>query len=474
MNQNGKGFVRCSTPSGLDAREDGRSFSWLDFDRDGYWDLALSNRNSPALRLYHNTLGDKPTTKKKLLAFRLVGGNTDSKTSKLSNRDAIGARVELETSIGTLVRERRVGEGFGAQNSPTLIFAMPENAEWTEARVVWPSGVTQDLPSLAAGKLYTLHESDKETMNIETEDYIQDLGKPPSPPRVFRKLQHHSELGSKSPLTLLLLTATWCEACQRELPHLSDLQSQFSSNEIRFLALAGDPKESDSDWDAYRKKHQTKYDWARPSEALLSELRGHCSESLHSWAFPSYLLLNNQGDILNMGLGAPSLSELRSLLSKDKDSIFAEESWPPLPSLDELFGPINRHPSFGNSGTEDVSLESVLDGAIISSLGQSEVEILVQDASKHLIFDMMGCEQTDHIEFGFTLMSEKAGSIKLMQNRRDDLRPREEKSLRVGENEISWNIKPGSPEVAPRFVLTEPGRYVLKNFKSKGLFVLRR
>ena len=46
-------------------------------------------------------------------------------------------------------------------------------------------------------------------------------------------------------------------------------------------------------------------------------------------------------------------------------------------------------------------------------VGEREVEVVVQDADKHLVFDTMGCDQTHDIEFGFTVVSEKTGSIRL-------------------------------------------------------------
>ena len=54
LNRAGEQFVDVSGVSGLDDAADGRSFALLDFDRDGWLDIAVVNANAPLLRLYRN------------------------------------------------------------------------------------------------------------------------------------------------------------------------------------------------------------------------------------------------------------------------------------------------------------------------------------------------------------------------------------------------------------------------------------
>ena len=80
------GFDEVSGALGLDLDQDGRSFAVLDIDRDGDQDLVvMAARQAPQLRIFRN---DFETTAASL-AVRLVGTK--------SNRDAIGARVTVQT-----------------------------------------------------------------------------------------------------------------------------------------------------------------------------------------------------------------------------------------------------------------------------------------------------------------------------------------------------------------------------------------
>src|SRR5207247_2881944 len=80
------GFDDVSGTVGLDLDQDGRSFAVLDYDRDGDPDLVvMAARSAPQLRLFRNDFSDRGAA----LAVRLAGTR--------SNRDAVGARVTVET-----------------------------------------------------------------------------------------------------------------------------------------------------------------------------------------------------------------------------------------------------------------------------------------------------------------------------------------------------------------------------------------
>src|SRR5262245_47412604 len=50
-------FKDVSGVSGANDPGDGRVFALLDFDRDGWWDIASINANTPSLKLYENRFG---------------------------------------------------------------------------------------------------------------------------------------------------------------------------------------------------------------------------------------------------------------------------------------------------------------------------------------------------------------------------------------------------------------------------------
>ncbi len=114
--------------SGLDHPADGRAFAVLDFDRDGWQDLAVVNANAPLLQLYRNQIGDGEGDRAGIVALRFEGGNrVASSNDQWSARDGYGARVLVELGGRTLLREHRAGEGLAAQNSPTMRIGIGES-----------------------------------------------------------------------------------------------------------------------------------------------------------------------------------------------------------------------------------------------------------------------------------------------------------------------------------------------------------
>ena len=106
---NGDGtFSDVSGAVDLDFIEDCRSFALADFDHDGRLEVVLKTRNSPQLRVLKNVVKDLSPS----IAFRLTG--------KKSNRDAIGARIVVDTGTMQITRILHAGSGFLAQHSKEL------------------------------------------------------------------------------------------------------------------------------------------------------------------------------------------------------------------------------------------------------------------------------------------------------------------------------------------------------------------
>jgi tetratricopeptide (TPR) repeat protein/peroxiredoxin len=131
-NQDGT-FSDISGISGLDFIEDSRTFALGDFDLDGRLEAVLKNRNSPQMRYLKNVLPDLPPG----ISFRLTG--------KKSNRDAIGAKVTVDTKLGRQTRTVRCGTGFLAQHSKELFFGLGNANSTVQVTIEWPSGLTQKL-----------------------------------------------------------------------------------------------------------------------------------------------------------------------------------------------------------------------------------------------------------------------------------------------------------------------------------------
>jgi Flp pilus assembly protein TadD len=142
------GFYEVSGMTGLDLEQDGRSFAVLDLDRDGDQDLAImAARNTPQLRIFRNDYEPRGAT----FTVRLTGRGK-------SNRDAIGARVVVETDRLTRTKVVTAGSGFLSQSSKTLTFGLGRSQAIRRVTVTWPSGATQTFTAAPLGARMRLVE----------------------------------------------------------------------------------------------------------------------------------------------------------------------------------------------------------------------------------------------------------------------------------------------------------------------------
>ena len=128
--------------SGIDKAEDSRAFAFTDIDGDGNLDIVLKSRMGPQVRVFRNACG----TAHKTIVLALHGTK--------SNRDAIGARVEVDGQVKWLV----AGSAYLSQHTKRLHFGLADRERAEKTRIHWPSGTVQDLPPLAAGFLYEVTE----------------------------------------------------------------------------------------------------------------------------------------------------------------------------------------------------------------------------------------------------------------------------------------------------------------------------
>lgn len=158
--RNGDNFSDVSLVSGTDDLGDGRSFGLLDYDRDGWIDIALMSLNNPRFKLYHNEMASEFPDNTSF-RFRLIGGQTGSTPSEeFSNRDAIGARILVTFQSGNRVMmQKQAGEGFAGQNSETLSIGVPKDDAVVHLDVRWPSGKTSTIESPSGSEIVTIAES---------------------------------------------------------------------------------------------------------------------------------------------------------------------------------------------------------------------------------------------------------------------------------------------------------------------------
>ncbi len=333
LNLEGRRFVDISGPSGLDHLGDGRSFGILDYDRDGWVDVAVASANAPLLQLYRNQIGElQPEAPANFVALRFVGGNLTSNPSKdLSNRDGYGAMVTLELGERTLRREHRAGEGLAAQNSSTMIVGIGRSGEVNSLTVRWPSGRTQTVPRFPAGSLVTAYEEPSqspatESFTIEPYRVSVERRSMPSPAELpagtapVWPVDGNTRETSHAKLVLYTTFATWCHACKVELPQLQYLRSAFAPSELAMFGVPYDEKEAPDKLNAWASVYQPPYELLTDLPAAQVVLvQQYVRQSLQLDGIPASIVTGSDGRVLLKKWGAPTVSELRELLALGVD-----------------------------------------------------------------------------------------------------------------------------------------------------------
>lgn len=326
----GGAFVEASAISGLDSPLDGRAFGVLDFDRDGFSDLAVVNANAPQLQLYRNRFGD-PGPERGLqgappvIAIRFVGGNTSPEAARgLGNRDGYGVRVTAQVGGRALVREHRCGEGLGAQNSATLMIGLGKHPAADSLTVRWPSGKSHKVDNVAAGTLLTAYEVPGQSADGQA--FVRDVWRPAQPRPVAmgggrgeeRLVAAGTEDGAQAKLRAYTTLATWCAACKDELPQVALLRSTFSSDD---LALYGVPADENDDRGklagfaaTYRPAYKVMVD---APAAFRGGVNALVLARLKADSLPATVVTDGDGRILRVSPGVPTVSDLRRLLARD-------------------------------------------------------------------------------------------------------------------------------------------------------------
>jgi hypothetical protein len=125
----------------------GRGLAVADFDNDGKPDLAFSNNAGPIGLLRNETL-----TENGWLRLELLGDGVKS------NRNAVGARVEIEAGGVRQVRWIVGGGSYLSASERRLLFGLGKATKAEKVTVTWPSGRKQEYRDLVGRKGYHLSE----------------------------------------------------------------------------------------------------------------------------------------------------------------------------------------------------------------------------------------------------------------------------------------------------------------------------
>ena len=135
QNKTGGKFQDISRLSGpyFQTNHVGRGVGWGDLDNDGDTDLVISHKDgAPAI-----LRNDSPRSGHHWVRLRLQGTT--------SNRDAIGARVEINCGNRTITRIRKGGCGLMSTHDPRLTIGLGNASELKSIKVYWPSGKESEI-----------------------------------------------------------------------------------------------------------------------------------------------------------------------------------------------------------------------------------------------------------------------------------------------------------------------------------------
>lgn len=257
LNVDGERFADVSAVTGLNFADDGRGLALVDWDFDGDVDLWTTNRTGPRLRFMRNDNEGAGTAH--YLALRLEG---DGRTS---NRDAIGARVEV-FAVGEpprrWVRSVRAGEGFISQSSKWLHFGLGKAKLVDKAVVHWPGGASETFTNLktdhhyllrqhsGAAEIYTPPRSGKSLVPSPLHAPLQDerarivlIGRVPLPNAAYRGLRGEDRRLIDDARARPLLVNLWsyaCAPCLLELDELTEHHNELRQRGVSIVALSVD------------------------------------------------------------------------------------------------------------------------------------------------------------------------------------------------------------------------------------------
>ncbi len=123
----------------------GRGVAIGDLDDDGDLDIVVNHKDGAPALLRNDTV-----TSNRWIRLTLVG--------TVSNRDALGARVEVELAGRTLVRHRKGGASLESAHDPRLLIGLGTEPEARRVTVRWPSGRIRVAEHVAANMSYRVVE----------------------------------------------------------------------------------------------------------------------------------------------------------------------------------------------------------------------------------------------------------------------------------------------------------------------------
>jgi hypothetical protein len=139
--------VEAGTYLGTEHVSRGAAFG--DLDNDGQVDVVISHKDEHATVL-RNDSREQIRSGNSWIQFTLVGTR--------SNRDVIGARVQIDMGERRLTRHTRGGRSYLSAHDPRLTIGLGKAERIDRVTVYWPTGQVTSLEDVNSNRSYTLRE----------------------------------------------------------------------------------------------------------------------------------------------------------------------------------------------------------------------------------------------------------------------------------------------------------------------------
>ena len=145
--EQGRWFRLATRDAGpyFDAKHVGRGAAFGDIDNDGDIDIVVNHKDAPPALLRNDTKNENRWIRLELRGTR-------------SNRDAVGARVEVVAGGRTIYRQRKGGCSMESANDPRLLIGVGPGDEVDKLTVRWPSGAVSIQEHLETNRVFTIVE----------------------------------------------------------------------------------------------------------------------------------------------------------------------------------------------------------------------------------------------------------------------------------------------------------------------------
>ncbi len=326
LNQHDGTFADVSALSGIDFPDDGRGLALTDWDADGDLDFWFSNRNAPQIRYLENQC---PASGRSI-ALQLIGTQC--------NRDAIGARVRIQLGGDDrpLMRTLRAGDGFLSQSSKWLHFGLGAAETIESVAVRWPDGSEERVDGVSSEGRYVITQGEARAVRFagpkaKNEELQFEPSIDPNSPGLLSSrsplppIRYRDRAGEKMELTyqntratLLVLWASWCPACQKELANLKKHYGSLNEKGVRVVTLAMDhlsheaSKDADVEAAGFLKRSKLPFETGfadRSIPVIMDAIQRHVHDRHVPFQIPFSVLLDDQGRLaglyrggLNMGI----------------------------------------------------------------------------------------------------------------------------------------------------------------------------